>query len=127
MTLEKLMKQGDELLSSHIIPGSPDWEALHESTPDDIEADEDDDEQELDEIAANSARVDEIRSALSTDLQPLGEALAGALQAGDAAAMRGALRKISERMPELAGDAEAMTAVLTKQFTEALTGEDQDA
>jgi phage gp29-like protein len=44
--------------------------------------------------------------ALREDLQPLGRALAGAMQAGDGAAMRAAARKISEGMPEfLASDA----------------------
>lgn len=62
-----------------------------------------------------------LRAALSEGLQPLGEALAGALQAGDLPAMQAALKKISKQMPELAGDAEALTAELSKQFTQALT------
>lgn len=66
----------------------------------------------------------EIRAALTADLQPLGEALAGALQAGDLPAMQAALRKISANMPELAGDAEALTAVLAKQFAAAFLGDD---
>jgi hypothetical protein len=69
----------------------------------------------------------EIRKALATDLQPLGDALAGAMQAGDLPAMQAALRKISKDMPELAGDAEAMTEVLTKQFTEAFTDDVTDS
>ena len=69
----------------------------------------------------------EVRQALSTDLQPLGDALAGAMQAADLPAMQAALRKISERMPELAGDAEAMTEVLTQQFTEAFTQDTDEA
>lgn len=40
------------------------------------------------------------RKALAADLQPLGDALFAAYQAGDGAAMRGALRKISKTMPE---------------------------
>ena len=68
-----------------------------------------------------------LRAALTADLQPLGEALAGALQAGDLPAMQAALRKISEKMPELAGDAEALTAVLAEEFTNAFTQDDTDA
>jgi phage gp29-like protein len=64
-----------------------------------------------------------LRAALTADLQPLGTALAGALQAGDLPAMQAALRKISEGMPELAGDAEALTATLAKQFTQAFTSD----
>ena len=64
-----------------------------------------------------------VRRALTADLQPLGTALAGALQAGDLPAMQAALRKISKGMPELAGDAEALTATLAKQFTQAFTSD----
>ena len=79
------------------------------------------------EPAANArlvaAELDALQAALSADLQPLGKALAGALQAGDLPAMQAALRKISEGMPELAGDAEALTSALEKQFTQAFTEE----
>lgn len=68
----------------------------------------------------------DLRSALSKDLQPLGKALAGAMEAGDEAAMQSALRKISEGMPELAGDAAAMSEVLSWHFAEALVGEDEE-
>jgi len=63
----------------------------------------------------------EFRSALTKDLQPLGKALAGAMQAGDLASMQAALKKISAGMPDLAGEAESLAEVLTRQFTEALT------
>lgn len=78
----------------------------------------------LEELEASP--LDTIRAALSADLQPLGAALAGALQAGDLPAMQAALRKISQGMPELAGDAEALTAVLAEQFTNAFTQADTD-
>jgi phage gp29-like protein len=64
-----------------------------------------------------------LTAALSSDLQPLGEALAGALQAGDFPAMQAALKKISANMPELAGDAENLAEVLVGQFTDAFLGD----
>ena len=64
--------------------------------------------------------MDSITAALSEDLQPLGEALAGALQAGDEAAMRAALKKISARMPEFMQSA-ALEDALGKDFLTALT------
>jgi phage gp29-like protein len=66
----------------------------------------------------------EIRSALAADLRPLGAALAAAMQTKDLPAMQAALRKISDRMPELSGEATAMGEVLAKQFTEAFTQDD---
>jgi hypothetical protein len=66
--------------------------------------------------------LDALRSALSADLQPLGEALAGALQAGDEAAFRSALKKISARMPEFLESAE-LEALLQSEFVTALTEE----
>jgi phage gp29-like protein len=39
-------------------------------------------------------------SALTTDLQPLGRALESAMNAGDEAAMRAALKKISDKLPD---------------------------
>ncbi len=67
-----------------------------------------------------------LRAALTADLQPLGEALAGALQAGDLPAMQAALRKISANMPELAGDAANLAEVLAGEFADAFLGETQD-
>lgn len=66
----------------------------------------------------------EIRSALAADLQPLGDALAGAMQAADLPAMQAALKKISEGMPELAGEAENLAEVLAGQFADAFLGAD---
>jgi len=66
----------------------------------------------------------EIRSALAKDLQPLGDALMGALEAGDLPAMQAALRKISEGMPELAGDADNLAEVLAGQFADAWLGDE---
>jgi hypothetical protein len=65
----------------------------------------------------------EIRAALSKDLQPLGEALAGAMQVGDLPAMQAALKKISKEMPELAGDSANLAEVLGEQFANAFLGE----
>jgi len=63
---------------------------------------------------------DYLTKSLSADLQPLGKALAGALQAGDEAAMQAALRKISEQMPEFLESAE-LEAALGAEFLKSLT------
>jgi phage gp29-like protein len=76
---------------------------------------------------AQSEWLHEIRSALATDLRPLGDALAGAMEAGDLPAMQAALRQISKNMPELAGDAAALSEVMTRQMTEALVGSEEVA
>jgi hypothetical protein len=57
-------------------------------------------------------------------LQPLGDALAGALEAGDLPAMQAALKKISATMPELAGDAANLSEVLAGQFADAYLTEE---
>ena len=62
----------------------------------------------------------DVRRALSADLQPLGDALAGALQAGDEAAFQAALKKISARMPEFLASPE-METLLASEFVKALT------
>ncbi len=64
-----------------------------------------------------------IRSALAKDLQPLGDALFSAYQAGDLAAMQAALKKISKDLPDLSGDAAALSTELAGQFTTAYLGE----
>jgi phage gp29-like protein len=69
---------------------------------------------------ALSEWLNEVRSALAADLQPLGDALAQAMSFGDLPAMQAALRKISADMPSFAGEADALSAVLTEQFTSAL-------
>jgi phage gp29-like protein len=61
-----------------------------------------------------------LTAALSSDLQPLGKALAGALQAGDGAAFQGALKKISARMPEFL-ESEAMEQLMADEMVKALT------
>jgi phage gp29-like protein len=63
-------------------------------------------------------------SALSADLQPLGKALAGAMQAGDAAAMRAALKKITARMPDFLETA-ALEEAIQGEFIKALTEENE--
>lgn len=69
------------------------------------------------------AGLQAIRTALAADMQPLGEALFSAYQAGDFAAMTAALRKISKDMPELAGDASALGEQLSEQMTAAWLGD----
>jgi phage gp29-like protein len=69
--------------------------------------------------------ADRLRAALSSDLQPLGEALAGALQAGDLPALQAALRKISERMPEFL-ESEAMAELLADEAVSAFLGEAEE-
>lgn len=64
-----------------------------------------------------------LRTALAADLQPLGDALFAAYQAGDFAAMQAALKKISAGMPALAGDAAELTAKLSRQMTDAWLGD----
>jgi hypothetical protein len=59
-------------------------------------------------------------SALTTDLQPLGDALWLAHEAGDLPAMRAALSRISERMPEFL-ESPALEEALTAEFLTALT------
>ncbi len=63
-----------------------------------------------------------LRTALAADLQPLGDALFGAYSAGDEAAMRAALKKISTGMPELAGDAANLSTELSVMMAAAFTG-----
>jgi len=74
--------------------------------------------------AANEAeyfQADALRAALSEDLQPLGDALFQAMEAGDLVAMQAALKKISKSMPELVGEPAAVVSQLTEEFTKALT------
>ena len=64
----------------------------------------------------------QLRAALSADLQPLGDAFAGALQAGDLPALQAALKKISERMPDFVASPE-LAALLAGQLTDSFTTE----
>lgn len=66
-----------------------------------------------------------LTAALSEDLQPLGSALAAALQAGDEAAFQAALNKISERMPEFL-QSEAMEELLEDEMVQALLGDEEE-
>lgn len=70
--------------------------------------------------------LDALRAALAEDLKPLGDALFSAYQAGDEAAMMAALKKISKDMPDLAGDAIALSDELATQMVDALAGEMQE-
>jgi phage gp29-like protein len=76
---------------------------------------------------ALSEWIFEVRSALTTDLQPLGKALAAAMQTGDLPAMQAALKKISDGMPDLAGEAESLAEVLSRQFAKALTDDEPES
>ncbi len=64
-----------------------------------------------------------MRTALNEDLQPLGEALANALAEADYPAMRGALKKISQRMPDFAA-APLLEKRISAQLTAAFIGGD---
>ncbi len=71
-----------------------------------------------------AAAVAQLRSALAKDLQPLGAALEGALQAGDEAAFKAALKKISASLPELAMGhdlADALAPMMADAFTRGLS------
>lgn len=61
-----------------------------------------------------------LRNALAEDLRPLGDALFAAANAGDIAAVKAALRKISETMPEFM-ESSALADVLGEEFLTALT------
>jgi phage gp29-like protein len=63
-------------------------------------------------------------AALAKDLQPLGRALEGAMNAGDGAAMQAALKKISAEMPDFLESSELEVA-LGKEFVKALTEENE--
>jgi phage gp29-like protein len=66
-----------------------------------------------------------IIGSMQADLQPLGRALAGALQAGDFPAQQAALRKISERMPEFL-DAPELEAAIGEQLLNGLIGSPEE-
>jgi len=59
-------------------------------------------------------------AALSADLQPLGQALESAMNAGDEPAMRAALKKLSARMPDFL-QATGLEAAIQAQLTQALS------
>jgi phage gp29-like protein len=61
-----------------------------------------------------------LTAALSADLQPLGMALAGALQEGDEAAFQAAIKKISARMPEFL-ESTAMEELMASEMVQAFT------
>lgn len=46
ISFEDQLKAGDELFERHLFPSAPDWESLHDSTPDDEEEDTDESETE---------------------------------------------------------------------------------
>lgn len=59
--------------------------------------------------------AERLTATLGSDLQALGMALAGALQAGDGAAFQAALKKISARMPEFL-ESEAMEQLMADEM-----------
>jgi hypothetical protein len=61
-------------------------------------------------------------AAFGDDMKPLGQALESAMTAGDEPAMRAALKKISNRMPDFMAT-DGMEAALQQQFTAALADE----
>ena len=71
---------------------------------------------------AAAPAMQQIRKALAADLQPLGDALFAAYQAGDTAATTAALRKISSQMPALTRNADALSQLLAAQMTAAYLG-----
>ncbi len=67
-----------------------------------------------------AAALQGLRTALAEDLRPLGDALFAAMNAGDEAAFKAALRKLSKDMPEFLESsalAEAMAGVMAEAFT----------
>jgi phage gp29-like protein len=71
---------------------------------------------------ADADIMSSIQAALREDLQPLGKAFAGALQAGDYPALIAAVRKISDEMPSFL-QTPALEDALGKEFITALTEE----
>lgn len=74
----------------------------------------------------NQSTVDQsmqaLRTALAADMQPIGKALEAAYRAKDLPAIRGALKKISASLPDLAGEAAATEAELARQMAAAYLG-----
>lgn len=70
-------------------------------------------------INSASPALQSLRSALASDMQPLGDALYAALQSGDQPAMNAALKKISSSMPDFL-DSPELTKLLATQFSESL-------
>jgi phage gp29-like protein len=66
--------------------------------------------------------VQRLRKALSADMKPIGDALASALSAGDEAAFRAALKKVSENLPDLMAS-DRLEAELATLMAEAFTSE----
>lgn len=66
--------------------------------------------------------IDELRKALSEDMQPIGKALADAMQAGDEAAVIASLKRLSEQIPDLLAS-DAMQRALGERFLQSFTTE----
>lgn len=70
--------------------------------------------------SAEKALPQPFRTALATDMQPLGEALWSAMQTSDAVAMRAGLKKLSARMGDFTRGG-ALAAVLALESAKAFT------
>jgi len=79
-----------------------------------------------DATAPDARRVQKLRKSLERGLHPLGDALFAAYQAGDEAAMRAALKKISRDMPGLAGDAGELADLLAIEMAAAFSAGEPD-
>lgn len=75
----------------------------------------------------SSPALDALRAALAADLQPLGDALHAAWQAGDEAAMTAALRKISAGLPDQVGVTDHLTDELASQLAAELAATEEEA
>jgi hypothetical protein len=83
ISLKSLMAAGDALFSGVVIPGNPDWQALHDSTPDDTMPGEDDDTDDLVEIPDDQSADDQSAG------DRLAAAIAGAMESAMAEAFMG--------------------------------------
>lgn len=72
----------------------------------------------VESLAEEKKVMSQMRRALRDDLAPLGEALWKAYQEQDPDKMRQAVRTISETLPDLAGDSEALATAMAEQFTD---------
>lgn len=82
-------------------------------------------DQRPEEEAAANEKDDAFTAALSADLQPLGKALEAAMAAGDEAAMKAALRKISKDMPDFL-ESSALADAMGAELLTALTDTDEN-
>ena len=65
------------------------------------------------------AGMQDLRKALAKDMQPIGDALFSALQAGDVAAMSAALKRISSSLSDMPASESALTQEILNRLTDA--------